>query len=130
MLAALLPAIDRWRGLPYEDVAGHEWLDFERIRLGTLYIRASLRAGELLAADRELDHAEVMARRVVMADPQVAEEKRFCWKCAAAVGLSRRTQSRPPNRNSIRYSPVALRGTSSGSRTPMLSRLCLWVVTS
>ncbi len=29
------------------------------------------------------------ARKAVMADPQVAEEKRFCWKCAAAVGRTK-----------------------------------------
>lgn len=69
VLAALVPAIQRWRGRPFEDVGAHEWLELERIRLGTLYIRAALRAGELFAADHELDQAEVQARRVIMADP-------------------------------------------------------------
>ena len=69
VLAALAPALELWRGRPFEDGGDHEWLEFERVRLGSLYARSALRVGDLFAADRELDLAEVMARRVIMADP-------------------------------------------------------------
>ncbi len=69
VLATLVPALDLWRGRPFDDVGSYEWLELERIRLGTLYIRATLRAAELFAADRDFDQTEILARRVILADP-------------------------------------------------------------
>ena len=69
VLDALLPAIECWRGPLLTDLASSEWLDFERLRLTTVYVRSALRAGELLAADHVLDGAERMAERVVAVDP-------------------------------------------------------------
>jgi DNA-binding SARP family transcriptional activator len=69
VLHALLPAIERWRGPLLSDLGASEWLDFERLRLTATYIRSALRAGDLLAADNELDGAEAMAERVIATDP-------------------------------------------------------------
>ena len=68
VLQALVPAIERWRGPLLADLDA-EWLDFERVRLTTAFVRSALRAGELLAADHELDRAEAMAERAIAADP-------------------------------------------------------------
>ncbi len=62
-------AVELWRGELLADVNDQEWLHFERMRLGTRFVRSALRAGELLAAHHELTHAAVMAERAVSADP-------------------------------------------------------------
>jgi DNA-binding SARP family transcriptional activator len=69
VLDALVRAVGWWRGPLLSDLSASEWLDFERLRLTTTYVRCALRAGELLAADRALDGAEVMAERAIAADP-------------------------------------------------------------
>ena len=66
---ALGPAVERWRGDPFADLGSYEWLDFERLRLGTQYVRAALRLGDLCVADHDADRAELMARRAIAADP-------------------------------------------------------------
>ena len=69
MLDALRRAVGSWRGELLADVASHEWLHFERVRLGTLFARSAIRAGELLAARHDLAEAAVMAKRAIAADP-------------------------------------------------------------
>jgi DNA-binding SARP family transcriptional activator len=69
VLHALVPAVERWRGTLLSDLSASEWLDFERLRVNATYIRSALRAGELLAADDELDGAQGMAERVIDVDP-------------------------------------------------------------
>ena len=68
VIDALVPAVERWRGPLLADLEA-EWLDFERLRLTTAFVRSALRAGELLAADHELDRAEAMAERAIAVDP-------------------------------------------------------------
>jgi DNA-binding SARP family transcriptional activator len=67
-LDALVRAVGYWRGELLGDLGSQEWLDFDRIRLGTLFARCALRAGELLAAHHELGAAEAMAERVIATD--------------------------------------------------------------
>ena len=67
-LGALVRAVGYWQGELLADLAPQEWLDFDRMRLGTLFVRCALRAGELLAARRDLAEAEAMGERVVAAD--------------------------------------------------------------
>jgi DNA-binding SARP family transcriptional activator len=67
-LDALVRAVGHWRGDLLADIGSQEWLDFDRVRLGTLFVRAAMRAGELLAAHHELAAAATMAERVIAAD--------------------------------------------------------------
>ncbi|MGZ6952670.1 MAG: BTAD domain-containing putative transcriptional regulator [Acidimicrobiia bacterium] len=67
-LDAFVRAVGLWRGGLLADVGCYEWLDFERIRLGNLFVRSALRAGELLAAHHQLEDAALMAHRVIAAD--------------------------------------------------------------
>jgi DNA-binding SARP family transcriptional activator len=67
-LEALVRAVEYWRGDLLADLGPQEWLDFDRMRLGTMFVRCALRAGELLAAHHELADAAAMAERVIAAD--------------------------------------------------------------
>jgi LuxR family maltose regulon positive regulatory protein len=67
-LDALVRAVGYWRGELLSDLGAQEWLDFDRLRLGTVFVRSALRAGELLAAHHELAHAAAMAERAIAAD--------------------------------------------------------------
>jgi DNA-binding SARP family transcriptional activator len=67
-LDALVRAVGYWRGELLSDLGSQEWLDFDRLRLGTQFVRCALRAGELLAAHHEHAAAAVMAERVIAAD--------------------------------------------------------------
>ena len=69
VLAALVPAVELWRGPLLADLGSSEWLDFERVRLNAIYARSAMRAGELLAAAGEPDGAAAMAERVITVDP-------------------------------------------------------------
>ncbi len=68
VIDALLPAVEGWPGPLLADLDA-DWLDFERLRLTNAFIRSAVRAGELLAADHELDRAEAMAERAIAVDP-------------------------------------------------------------
>jgi len=68
VLDALVRAVGYWRGELLSDLGAQEWLDFDRLRLGTVFVRSALRAGELLAAHHELAHAAAMAERAIAAD--------------------------------------------------------------
>jgi DNA-binding SARP family transcriptional activator len=68
VIDALVPAVERWRGPLLADLDA-EWLDFERLRLTTAFVRSALRVGELLAADHELDRSAAMAERAIAVDP-------------------------------------------------------------
>jgi LuxR family maltose regulon positive regulatory protein len=68
-LDALARAVRHWRGELLADIGSQEWLDFDRVRLGSMFVRAAMRAGELLAAHHELVAAATMAERVIAADP-------------------------------------------------------------
>jgi DNA-binding SARP family transcriptional activator len=61
-------AVGYWRGELLSDLGSQEWLDFDRIRLATLFVRGALRAGELYAARRDDAAAAAMAERVIAAD--------------------------------------------------------------
>jgi LuxR family maltose regulon positive regulatory protein len=89
VLDALVPAVERWRGPLLADLGASEWLDFERLRLTTTYVRSALRAGELLAADHELDGAETMAGRVITVDPW----NEAAYRLLASVQLERGARS-------------------------------------
>ena len=67
-LEALIRAVGYWRGELLADLPGQEWLDFDRLRLATVFVRCALRAGELLAAHHEHAEAAAMAERVIAAD--------------------------------------------------------------
>ena len=67
-LDTLVRAVGYWRGDLLADLGAQEWLEFDRIRLGTIFVRGALRAGELLAAHHELAPAAAMAERVIAAD--------------------------------------------------------------
>ncbi len=43
-LDALVRAVEMWRGDLLADVESHEWADFDRLRLSTLFVRSALRA--------------------------------------------------------------------------------------
>jgi DNA-binding SARP family transcriptional activator len=68
-LDAHVRAVGYWRGELLADLDAAEWLEFDRIRLGNLFVRSALRAGELLAARHELGRAAAMAQRAIAADP-------------------------------------------------------------
>jgi DNA-binding SARP family transcriptional activator len=89
VIDALVPAVEQWRGPLLADLGASEWLDFERVRLTTAYVRSALRAGELLAADRELVGAESMAGRVIAADPW----NEAAYRLLASVHLERGDRS-------------------------------------
>jgi len=89
VIDALVAAVGRWRGPLCADLAPADWLDFERIRLTTTYVRSALRAGELLAADHALDGAEVMAERVIAVDPW----NEAAYRLLASIELERGSRS-------------------------------------
>src|SRR5205823_2655609 len=88
-LDALVRAVGYWRGELLGDLGSQEWLDFDRIRLGTLYARCALRAGELLAAHHELGAAEAMAERVIATD----RWSEAGYRLLVSVHLERRDRS-------------------------------------
>lgn len=88
-LDALVRAVGMWRGDLLADVESHEWADFDRLRLSTLFVRSALRAGELLAAHHELGHAALMAERAIAAD-QWGEAP---YRLLASVHLERKDRS-------------------------------------
>lgn len=68
-LDAYRRAVRLWRGQLLAELETSEWLAFARTRLGAMFVRSAIRAGELLAA--HADHAEAiaMAERAIRADP-------------------------------------------------------------
>jgi LuxR family maltose regulon positive regulatory protein len=68
-LDQLLAAVGRWRGEPFADVPDAEWLDVPRQRLRSRFVAAALRAGQLLAGHGDHHAAELLAQRVLQADP-------------------------------------------------------------
>ncbi len=88
-LEAHIRAVELWRGELLADVESADWVDFDRVRLGTLFFRSALRAGELLAARHELGHAVVMAQRAIAADPWAEA----AYRLLASVQLERGDRS-------------------------------------
>jgi DNA-binding SARP family transcriptional activator len=88
-LDALVRAVGHWRGELLADVTAQEWLHFDRVRLGTMFVRSALRAGELLAAHHELTEAAEMAERVIRADPW----NEAAFRLLASVHLERGDRS-------------------------------------
>ncbi len=78
-------AVGLWRGELLADLGPVDWLGFDRLRLGTAFVRAALRAGELLAARGDLRPAAVMAERAIAAD-RWAEA---AYRLRASIELSR-----------------------------------------
>ena len=76
-LRHLLAATGLWRGEPLDDVAGEEWADPLRERLRQRFVRAAVRAGDLLVATARFAEAIALADRALEADP---------W-CEAAIRL-------------------------------------------
>ncbi|MDJ0770602.1 MAG: BTAD domain-containing putative transcriptional regulator [Ilumatobacter sp.] len=67
-LPVLVEAAGLWRGDLAADL-DHEWLDLERIHVGSRFVRAACRAAELLVATRRPAEAIDMARTALEADP-------------------------------------------------------------
>lgn len=61
-------ALPLWRGEPLADVPYADWAQGERVRLLGRYVRAALRAGELLLAAGSLPEASAAAERAIAAD--------------------------------------------------------------
>jgi len=76
-LQHLVAATDLWRGEYLDDVAGEEWADPLRERARQRFVRAAVRAGDLLVATERFPEAIVLADRALDADP---------W-CEAAIRL-------------------------------------------
>ena len=68
-----LAAVDLYRGSLHADAADAEWIDLDREHYGTRFVRAAVRAGQLLLGHGDLDHAEKVARRALDVD-QWAED--------------------------------------------------------
>ncbi len=67
-LEALLGALDRWRGAPFDDLGDAEWLTVERQRLVDRFLVASERAGALLVAAGRTDDSRAVAERALAVD--------------------------------------------------------------
>jgi DNA-binding SARP family transcriptional activator len=120
-LEAHVRAVELWRGELLADVESADWLEFDRIRLGTLYVRSALRAGELLAARHELGHAAVMARRAVTADPWAEA----AYRLLATIELERGDRSSARRVLDHLDQVLAQLGVEPGPETVSLRRRCL-----
>jgi DNA-binding SARP family transcriptional activator len=120
-LEAHIRAVESWRGELLADLEAADWLEFDRVRLGTLFVRSALRAGELLAARRELGHAAVMAQRAVAADPWAEA----AYRLLATIELERGDRSSA--RRVLDHLARVLRqlGVDPGPETVSLRRRCL-----
>lgn len=68
-LDAYRRAVRLWRGQLLAELETSEWLAFARTRLGAMFVRSAIRAGELLAAHGDHGEAIVMGERAIRADP-------------------------------------------------------------
>jgi ATP/maltotriose-dependent transcriptional regulator MalT/DNA-binding SARP family transcriptional activator len=69
-----------------EGVAPAEWIDFERLRLRSLFGRSAVRAGELLVAAGEPDAAVALAERAIAADRWTEPAYRLLALAELALG--------------------------------------------
>jgi DNA-binding SARP family transcriptional activator len=84
-----LGAVDLYRGPLHVDVPDAEWIDLDREHYRTRFVRAAVRAGQLLLGHGDLDHAEATARRAIDVD-RWAEE---AYAVLAATALARGDRS-------------------------------------
>jgi DNA-binding SARP family transcriptional activator len=68
-LAHLQRAVALWRGDALEDVAGEEWAEPAREHVRRRFVRAAVRAGELLVASGNPADAVAAADKALAADP-------------------------------------------------------------
>jgi DNA-binding SARP family transcriptional activator len=120
-LEAHIHAVELWRGDLLADLASPEWLDFDRIRLGTMFLRAALRAGELLAARHEHGHAVVMAERAIAADPWAEA----AYRLLASIQLERGDRSAARRVLEHLDSVLGQLGVQPGPETAALRQRCL-----
>jgi DNA-binding SARP family transcriptional activator len=64
----LLAAVDLYRGDLFSDLPEADWMMLDREHYKTKFVRAAVRAGELLVGRGDLDEAEAVARRALAAD--------------------------------------------------------------
>ena len=120
-LEAHIRAVELWRGELLADVDAADWLDFDRVRLGTLFFRSALRAGELLAARHELGHAVLMAQRAIAADPWAEAS----YRLLASVQLERGDRSAARRVLEHLDRVLSQLGVEPGPGTVSLRRRCL-----
>ncbi len=120
-LEAHVRAVGFWRGELLADLDPADWLEFDRIRLGTLFVRSALRSGELLAAHHELGRAAVMAQRAIAADPWSEAP----YRLLASVHLERGDRSAARRVLDHLGRVLAQLGVEPGPEAVSLRRRCL-----
>ncbi len=120
-LEAHIRAVEFWRGDLLADVDAADWLEFDRVRLGTLFVRSALRAGGLLAAHHELGHAAVMAQRAIAADPWGEAP----YRLLASIQLERGDRSAARRVLDHLEQVLGQLGVEPGAETVSLRRRCL-----
>jgi DNA-binding SARP family transcriptional activator len=84
-----LAVVDLYRGPLHVDVPDADWIDLDREHYRTRFVRAAVRAGQLLLGRGDLDQAEAVARRALAVD-QWAEE---AYAVLTAAALARGDRS-------------------------------------
>ncbi|HEU5268148.1 MAG TPA: BTAD domain-containing putative transcriptional regulator, partial [Jatrophihabitans sp.] len=62
-------ALGTWRGDYFADLGGGDWLDWERDRLRRRFVSTAVRAGNLMLARGDVEAAQTLAERALVADP-------------------------------------------------------------
>jgi len=87
-----LAAVALYRGPLHVDVPDADWIDLDREHYSTRFVRAAVRAGQLLLGRSDLDAAEATARRALAVD-QWAEEA-YAVLVASALARGDRSAAR------------------------------------
>jgi DNA-binding SARP family transcriptional activator len=120
-LEAYRRAVLAWRGELLADLGPVDWLGFDRLRLGTAFVRSALRAGELLAARAEHAEAIAMAERAIAADPWAEA----AYRLLASTQLERGDPAAARRVLQHLDQVLADLGAEAGAATEALRRRCL-----
>lgn len=87
-----LASVDLYRGPLHVEVPDADWVDLDREHYRSRFVRAAVRAGQLLLGRGDLDHAEATARRALAVDHWA--EEAYAVLTAAALARGDRSAAR------------------------------------
>jgi DNA-binding SARP family transcriptional activator len=113
-----LAAVDLYRGPLHVDVPDADWIDLDREHYRTRFVRAAVRAGQLLLGRGDFDHAEAVARRALAVD-RWAED---AYAVLTAAALARGDRSAAQRRLDHGLAALAELGVEPSEPTRQLRR--------
>jgi DNA-binding SARP family transcriptional activator len=117
-LSAYERATDLWSGDYLADVVHGDWMESERDQLRGRFVKAAVRAGNLLLARGDVERARTLAERALLADPRCEDGHQLLIAVHLDAGdlvSAQRCLRRC-------YEMLADLGVSAGQRTAALAR--------